>query len=482
MPGSFSDQKIWEKEQEFLARERQAHPELFYIDPEKKGNVLEKVGIKAVAKDLPAGYIRLSPLDFLVEEIDSQGHAIEISAGPATAETAADAGQGTIYAELVKIGVSTLDAAERVTAGLKLPAEKLRYAGIKDALAITAQRISIRGAALDAVRALDEPNVILKNCHEGKGALNVGDLQGNRFTLFIRTREDFDGRTFNERYARLEADGVSNYYGTQRFGSPRFLSHFFGMFLHRGDLPGLCRAFLTQPSPTELPYTADLRARAGEHYGDWSAMRGFMETLPYTFRFELMMLRALAEAGSATDAWMRAVAAVPAAQTNLWARAYASYLVNSLLSDAAAAGRELPASIPILSWERDSQRLYAPYLQADGTAAFADELRKLPFIVSARSPRLETKIRPKLRGAKIVPEGVAVSFELLKGAYATTVLMNLFNVLTGKPVPTWVKDKEYDTKALLGLGTIAEVTERFQPIIAKMSALRKAAGEVGDET
>lgn len=475
MAGEHADQSLWENERAKLATLRESQPDLFVLDPERKGNVLKKVGIAAVPADLPPGYIRYSPTDFIVEEIATDGTLVEAVTEPQNGPVRE--GEGTIHADMVKIGISTLDAVERVASGLGLTVDKVRYAGIKDAVAITAQRISMRGASLDAALSLNLPQVLLKNISNGKGALNVGDLQGNRFTLFIRTNSAFNEAKFNARLALLEQDGARNYYGTQRFGSPRFLAHYFGMLLHKGDHAGLAFAFLTTPSPTEIPLVAGLRGESAAFWGDWNKMRETLGVLAYTFRFELMLLDGLIKADGQPDMYLRGATAIPSAQTNLWVKAYASYLANRVMSDTPS--NLLPATIPLLSGEPDSKRLYAPYLAVDGTEDFQAQLRKSPFIISSRTPTLETLIRPKVHGAAVQPEGVALSFDLPKGAYATTILMNLFDATTGYPLPEWIQPTDYDTKILLGTGTMEQARTQFAESIAAVAA-KKSEGEGGE--
>lgn len=470
MAGAHAEQSLFDAERAALAPIKAAQPELFTVHPDRKGNVLAKCGISAVPADLPAGYIRRSPLDFIVEEIAADRTLVEVTTEPERGPE--QDGEGTVYADMVKIGVSTLDAVERVATALGTTVDKIRYAGIKDAVAITAQRISMRGVSLDAALDLEAPAVRLKNVATGKGALNVGDLQGNRFTLYIRTAPEFDAAAFERRLAVVAHDGVCNFYGTQRFGSPRFLAHYFGLLLHKGDLAGLVKAFLTMPSPTEIPYVAQTRAAAAQKFGDWRAVRDLLAALPYTFRFELLLVDSLIAAAGSPDQWLRGVTAIPAAQTNMWVKAYASFLANQLMSVAPPGA--LPESIPLLSSDTEAQRLYEPFLAVDGVRGFAANLRKLPFIITSRTPRLDTVIRPRIHAAKVVEGGVGLSFDLPKGAYATTVLMNLFDVVTGSPEPAWLSSGQHDTKVLLGTGSLEAVRTEFAQNLADYEAVRMA--------
>ena len=458
MPSN-ADQQIWEREQAFMKEERKKRPELFVIDPAKMVNLMERIGVTAQPPGLPQGYMRYSPLDFLVEEIDGGGKVVEIAASPEDGMQI-DPYTGTVWADLVKVMISTLDAVQRISDALRVGTDKVRYAGIKDAVAVTGQRISIRGVKLDSVKAANIPNVLLKNLYEGKGAMNIGDLKGNRFTLFVRTGPDFDQDIFRSHMAIIADEGVINYYGEQRFGSPRFLAHGGGLHLFRGDFEAAVKSYLTMPSPFEIPFIAEIRARAAAKYGDWAAMGREMERLPYSFRYEITMLRELLEP-KGVDKWVSTLASV-SQQSSLWAYAYASYLTNVLLSDWASRKVEPPAEVPLLlSQDPDVAQLYMQWLEADGTSGYAENLKKLPFIMFGKSPSIPAKVKANVLGAKVVPEGAVVSFELPKAAYATTILRNLFTIIGGLPLPPWLKKTEYDTKELLGSGSIADVRARF---------------------
>ncbi len=106
-----------------------------------------------------------------------------------------------------------------------------------------------------------------------------------------------------------------------------------------------------------------------------------------------------------------------------------------------------------------------------------EHLRPFRFINIGRNPEIATRAFPKMRGVKVVTEGVAISFELPKAAYATTVLMHLFDAITGSPIPEWIRPEEIDTKALLGLGSMAEIQKAFRKELDLAATMRKGESE-----
>lgn len=472
MAQSHADQSLWQKEQEYVSAQRKEHPELFVSTPKEPFDLLDRVGMTTHPPKLKRGYVKYSPLDFIVEEIRPDGTLITVEGLEAGLET--PDGEGTIYADLTKVGISTLDAVQRLSDALGTPADKIGYAGIKDAVALTAQRVSIRGGALDAVRALSVPGCVLRQVVEGKGVIQTGNLKGNRFTLLIRTEGEPDAAAFEETIGAVRTKGVMNYYGVQRFGTPRFLAHLFGMHMMRGDLVAVVRAYLTQPSLFELPFYAGIRAKAAEAFGDFAKMREIMSALPYSMRFELQMIEELEKNPTGYESAIGRMQK----QADLWARAYASYLTNLILSDAAKTGQAMPERIPLLmSQEPEAKQFYLPWLKKHGTENYLQNLRRFNYINVGKNQSIEPIIRPNVHGYKLIPEGIVISFDLPKGAYATTILMFLFDSVSGMPLPEWLKTNEIDTKQILGTGSLAHVREQFATEITATMSHKTASEE-----
>ena len=260
-----------------------------------------------------------------------------------------------------------------------------------------------------------------------------------------------------------------NYYGPQRFGSPRFLSHLFGLYLFHGDIDGLLKAYFVEESPFEWPYITDLRRKASAVFGDWKKMGEIFKTLPYTFRLENTLLAELEKTNNRD--YYRILGSI-SKQVDLWAKAYSSYLANRALSFASV-DQPVNENIPlVMSRDGKAHLFYEKYLREDGTENFIDNLRKLPFIYLAKSQTIETRFYPDIKGVKTLPEGVAISFDLIKGAYATTVLMHLFDTLGDIPVPEWVNTDFIDTKKVLGSGSSEEIKARLGSLLEKMIAGR----------
>ncbi len=459
--------EYWVSEQAKIDTIRRQHPEYYqHSGTFTHHDILQHIGITVILETLPPGYLRFRPEDFIVEEIDQQGQLASIELESPTLKDNVD--QRTLFATMVKIGIGTPTALDRLAEAFGVQRTAIGFGGLKDAGALTAQRISLRGVS--AERALQPVEALfLKDLAYGSGAISNGQLGGNRFTLTIRTPEPVDEALFDQQFRAL-GNGVLNFFGTQRFGK-RWLAHHFGRLICQGKYDEAVREFLTATNSSEREYMVTIRHAVDQHYGDWPTVKRYFMEFPYTFHNELAVVDFLLEA---PDDWVGALTAI-SEQSKMWVYAYTSYLLNATMSAMIASGNPVPATLPIPSTPVDAELApFKPLLEADGIHGnFIHHLRRLPFIRPG-SRTFNTIIKPKIHGWKPIPQGVVVSFDLPPGAYATTVLINLFTLFSGQPSPSWVKPDELDPKALLGTGSVLPIKQRYgQFFVVK---------DVGEET
>ncbi len=151
------------------------------------------------------GRIRCVPEDFMVEEL------------PAFEAT----GEGEhLLLTVRKRGMNTAFCAERIARWAGIDARDVSYAGLKDRHAVTIQRFSVRlpkKTAPDAALLDDDECTVLDAVWHNR-KLARGALAGNRFTLVLRELEG-DVQELEPALQALNAQGVPNYFGEQRFGA-----------------------------------------------------------------------------------------------------------------------------------------------------------------------------------------------------------------------------------------------------------------------
>jgi tRNA pseudouridine13 synthase len=155
---------------------------------------------------LPRGTIKTTPLDFLVDEIP----AYEPS------------GEGShVYIHFEKTNLTTNDAVRAVARSLDVAPRDIGVAGLKDKIAKTTQWISVPGndASIDeriANLSIEGLRVLEHRRHGNK--LKTGHLKGNRFTIVVRGIEPSRLAETDAALERIAREGVPNAFGFQRFG------------------------------------------------------------------------------------------------------------------------------------------------------------------------------------------------------------------------------------------------------------------------
>lgn len=165
------------------------------------------------------GTIKESPEDFRVEEIPSY----------------LPCGSGEhCYLTIEKSGITTLEAIRRIAQALKVPERDIGYAGMKDAVGITSQTVSIQWVTPEQALALELDGVRVVSAVRHSNKLKVGHLRGNRFCIVIRGVAPSAGQHVQAILDVLVKRGVPNYFGYQRYGA-QGNSHLIGTAMLLGD-------------------------------------------------------------------------------------------------------------------------------------------------------------------------------------------------------------------------------------------------------
>ena len=382
------------------------------------------------------GSLRRSPGDFAVAEAIRPGTLAEIRAG------GGGSGGGGGYAVYLmrKRGIDTRHALARVRARSGL---RLRALGLKDAAAETSQIVFAAGRRGPRPERVEAGPVELELVGISPRPLTGADMAGNRFTIRVSGASGDVGR-FNG-YGR-----IVNYYGYQRFGSTRPVSHLIGRALLLGDYGGAVSLLLSFESPHDRPENSELRRMMADpaNYARAAA------ALPRGMDLERAVLGGMIRHGDAR----RAAAAVPAAMRRFFAQAYQSYLFNMAASSLLAAGEDLfEARAGDVCYGPDGEpRRYEPRPQGPTSAAPSRAVPAVPLPGYAhyRKTRFEAAVSGAMAAdgvaprdflAKGMPEiglegglrsaavgcsaasagGDTVSFTLGRGSYATVVMREI---------------------------------------------------------
>jgi TruD family tRNA pseudouridine synthase len=435
--------QLFKKQSDYLKILSKERPDLFISENKfDEKEALSEIGVVLPA-DRKKGFLQLYPQDFIVEEVKTDGSISEIE--PKKTVLPETGPKPTLYADLIKVGISSLEAIDRLAKKLNIDPKRIGYAGIKDAVALTSQRIALPGFLYEDIQHLNFEGFFLTNFSYGKGTIAKGELEGNRFSIFVRTEGLYDPNILKEKLLQLKKKGFLNYYHFQRFGGARLSSHIFGRLILKGEYEEAIKQVLTYSNKFENKINKGLKLKVTTNYGNWEMMKKTFELMPYTFQNQIKIIQYLIEnPGNFIGALIHIKE-----QTTLWIYAYASILFNRCLSE-----NNCPDKLPLLLTNDPSEiAIYRPWLKEDGISSF-QSLKPFKFI----------QLKPRFAPTRIFPEkiifnsdaeGVAISFILDKGAYATTFLNNIFELWHGLPIPQWVKKTEQDTKKILNLGSNA---------------------------
>lgn len=291
---------------------------------------LEKeLGIEVYATKTPGigGKIRQFIDDFIVEEILIDG--TKASVHPEKIPLTAGNGKYLVCL-LIKRNWDNLLVVRKLARKLGLPYKNVHIAGIKDAKAVTAQYISIKGASPEDVAKVKIEDVILLPLRFSNLKISAFQLYGNKFTVTIRDIShpitEIQERT-EKILAELEVfSGIPNFYGHQRFGTIRPITHLVGKEIIRGNFEKAAMIYLAKHYDLEHEKAKEVRKRLMEtHDFEW-ALRNF----PRHLKYEILMLKHLSK--NPND-YIGAFRKLPLQLRKLFTHAYQSYLFNKFLSE-----------------------------------------------------------------------------------------------------------------------------------------------------
>lgn len=154
-----------------------------------------------VKKPQATGIIKVNPEDFVVEE------ELGFELG----------GQGEhVWLYVEKTGLNTLDLCNLLAKKINLSPREIAYSGLKDKQAVTKQWLSIHSTQELDYQQLQIPGARIIHVKRHISKLKRGLHRANHFEIIIR---DLSGqRSIEQTIERVREEGVPNYFGAQRFG------------------------------------------------------------------------------------------------------------------------------------------------------------------------------------------------------------------------------------------------------------------------
>ncbi|QSZ66639.1 tRNA pseudouridine(13) synthase TruD [Methanofollis aquaemaris] len=399
------------------------------------------LGMAWYVTDTPGvgGVLRAVPEDFQVEEVPLAEPADEGS---------------YLICRLTKRNWEHQHAMKSIASAMGISHRRIAWAGTKDKNAVTTQYISIYDVDEEAVARVHLKEIELQPVGRSQHQLALGGLAGNRFSIMVRGCTGPALQATVEACTAAAATGLPNYFGLQRFGVVRPVTHLVGREILRGDYQAAVDTYVGLAFPDESPDVQETR-------------RTFLETgdpgpaiaaLPHHLGFERAVLSGLA--GAPGD-YAAALKNLPPKLLSMFVSAYQSWLFNRVLSMRLADGTNLddplpgerllfangredtvteknkrivsvhmkrgrcavaffmPGSEPRETIGKDDERMTA-LLEEDGVTAEdfgrASDFVGLRYRGTLRPIAVRTEIKAEVAG-----QDVSLAFALPPGHYATTV-------------------------------------------------------------
>lgn len=205
---------------------------------------------------------------------------------------------------------------------------RFRVMGIKDAKAVTTQYAGME-------RVMRNPPAELRSRHTRltlkgftKHPLEKRFLAGNKFEIRIYNVRSSDLSSFVPQISK-----VGNFYGLQRFGSERLVTHLVGREIVKRNFIQAVELLLSYTTEFDTQMSREIRNRCT----DPRNYRQVLKMLPRGMDIERQVLSALVAGRNA----IAALRAVPIMIRRLFVQAYQAYIFNRCLSRAIMRGEDL---------------------------------------------------------------------------------------------------------------------------------------------
>ena len=277
------------------------------------------------------GVIRESVDDFVVEEVLVDGSKASVNGEvPSRVLDSSLKKQRFLLCVLVKRNWDTFIAVKNIAKFLGIDQARVQFAGIKDAKAVTAQHITLENVLTEDVGKIDIKEISVRPVGYVREMLSLFYLLGNNFTITIKSINCSEAKikeSIMQAISELEGfGGIPNFFGHQRFGTTRPITHLVGKAIIQGDFEKAAMLFLAKPSVHEHPVSRQAR----QELESTKNFRQAQENFPRQLRFERMMLNYLAD--NSGD-FVGAFQCLPIKLQALFVQAHQSFLFNRFLSE-----------------------------------------------------------------------------------------------------------------------------------------------------
>jgi len=257
------------------------------------------------------GKIRIEPEDFQVSELISEKSKKSIS----------DQHGYAVY----KLKKKKIDTNHALSGIFRQKGIRLKSLGLKDASAVTEQFV-YSGNKGKPIENFSTDKYSLEHLGFVKKPLSKKDMIGNHFKLKISDCQ-------NKLESFTDHDKILNFYGYQRFGSKRPVTHLIGKSILQQDFEKTVDLILSFTSSYDSKENTEIRQKLS----DKANYQQYFDQVPVQMDIERIVLKEMIEHGEP----IRAIRAIPVSLRRFYIQAYQSFIFNQSLSAAFLDGEDL---------------------------------------------------------------------------------------------------------------------------------------------
>ncbi|MCJ2513356.1 MAG: tRNA pseudouridine(13) synthase TruD [Candidatus Thermoplasmatota archaeon] len=267
------------------------------------------------------GKLRTIPQDFIVDEISK--YPIEKKDG------------NYAIAEVSAINWETNHLIKELSNKLHISRKRISFAGTKDKRSKSKRLMSFFRISKDDLNGFNLKDVEIKYLFQTDKPVRIGTLIGNKFDINIRGIKNINTEIIENIYSYIkENGGFPNFYGIQRFGAIRPITHIVGKYIVNGDFEKAVMTYVGNPMKGEDELSYRLRSELEENLDFSSALKSY----PNYLSFEKSMLNKLVVD---PNDYVGALNELPRNLLTMFIYAYQSYLFNKIIS------KRLSKNIPL---------------------------------------------------------------------------------------------------------------------------------------
>ncbi len=205
---------------------------------------------------------------------------------------------------------------------------KIRVLGIKDSKAVTTQYATCEGKKFEGKTT--HTNLTLLGF--SKHSIKKSHIMGNQFEIKILNPLKNDISEFI-----TEIKSIPNYYGLQRFGSERLVTHLVGREIIKRNFKKAVEIFLCHTTEYDTQFSKEIREKCNDpkNYGH------VMKTIPRGMDLERNLLRSLIDG----KGYISTLRSVPINIRRLFVHAFQAFMFNKCLSSMIKNGESISSCI-----------------------------------------------------------------------------------------------------------------------------------------